>query len=170
MEMRSGYGDVVEPDYQEHMRELRVKEGDFQAEAKWLSSAIEWHAYDCSRSAREFYEAAKGAQKVEKEIGFEEEQEVEGGQEAEGEEEKEVEREEEVEGGQEAEGEEEKEVEREEEVEGGQEAEGEDEVEGEKEETQEQCQARMSKTDRLCLAFISLVKEFTEAPRIFRQA
>ena len=71
MGLRSEYGDVVEPDYQEHMRESRVKEGDFQVEAKWLGSAIEWHAYDCSRSAREFYKAAKEAQKVEEEISFE---------------------------------------------------------------------------------------------------
>ena len=71
MGLRSRYGDVVEPDYQEHMRESRVKEGDFKAEVRWLGSAIEWHAYDCSRSAREFYEAAKEAQKVEEEISFE---------------------------------------------------------------------------------------------------
>ena len=69
--MRSEYGNAVEPRYQEYMRESRVKKGDFKAEVKWLRLAIEWHAYNCSRSAREFYEAAKEAQKVEEEISFE---------------------------------------------------------------------------------------------------
>ena len=69
--MCSGYGDAVEPRYQEYIRESRVKEGNFKAEVKWLGLAIEWHAYNCSRSAREFYEAAKEAQKVEEEISFE---------------------------------------------------------------------------------------------------
>ena len=32
--MRSGYGDAVEPRYQEYTRESKVKEGDFKAEVK----------------------------------------------------------------------------------------------------------------------------------------